>query len=71
MHVIMHVESVGAARNASEPTTTTMATRRRAVKKGVTFCMMVVGASGTGEFTLILRQNHVCEHAVRVWRDRA
>lgn len=39
----------------------TMASRRRAAKKGVSFCLMVVGASGTGKTTFV---NTLCESEV-------
>ncbi|PWN33512.1 Septin 3 [Meira miltonrushii] len=38
-----------------------MASRRRATKKGVSFCLMVVGASGTGKTTFV---NTLCESEV-------
>lgn len=38
-----------------------MASRRRAAKKGVSFCLMVVGASGTGKTTFV---NTLCESEV-------
>lgn len=38
-----------------------MASRRRATKKGVSFCLMVVGSSGTGKTTFV---NTLCESEV-------
>lgn len=38
-----------------------MAARRRAAKKGVSFCLMVVGASGTGKTTFV---NTLCDSEV-------
>ncbi|CAD6892676.1 unnamed protein product [Tilletia controversa] len=38
-----------------------MESRRRAMKKGVSFCLMVVGASGTGKTTFV---NTLCESEV-------
>ncbi|KAH7104480.1 GTP binding protein [Auriculariales sp. MPI-PUGE-AT-0066] len=43
-----------------------MATRKKGVKKGVQFTVMVVGASGTGRTTFV---NTLCESAVLVHKD--